>query len=87
MENCASVVSYKDDVYLLYSLTTSGRAKLLRPDLSKFSGTPGLDKLKVLKNLDRRKYNGHYYCKTKQGIISMSTGNLIVDDNITLLFN
>ena len=80
------LVSYKDEYYLFYGLTKNGNCKLLRADLSKYSGTPGLNKLVIVRELPLAEYNGHTYALTKQGIISCSTGNVMESYDIWLSF-
>ena len=82
-----SVVQYKRKYYLLYGTTEMGKAKLLKPDGKKYSGTPGLHTLKYVKHLTNIKtFNGHSYVKTKIGIIGISSGNLITHPKIIKLF-
>lgn len=80
------VVKYKGEYYLHYANTKNGKAKLLKPDGKKFSGTPGTDKLEVVRTLKTKSFNGSEYCKTKVGVVSCSTGNIIKDSNVLALF-
>lgn len=73
----ASCVLYNGKYYLQYGITKNGYAKLLNPDMTKYSGTPGFDKLEIKKVYPTVEFNGHSYSVVKQGIVSCSTGNLI----------
>ena len=78
-----AVVKYLNQYFLHYNNTEQGLAKLLRSDLSKYSGTPELNKLIIVRKfLPYRYTNGCYYIATKQGVISLSTGNVIKDKGI-----
>lgn len=82
-----SVVQYIGQYFLFMGLNQSGKARLLRPDLTIYSGTPLPSKLKVIKPFEVRTYNGHTYVSTKQGVISCATGRKIIDKNILNLFS
>ena len=78
-----AVVKYLDTYFLHYNNTEQGLAKLLRSDLTKHSGTPELNKLTIIRKfLPYKHTNGCYYIATKQGVISLSTGNVIKDKGI-----
>lgn len=81
--NIGSVVEYNGSIYLMYNVTSTGRAKLLCVNGRKFSGTPMLEKLKVLKECDVHEYQGRYYIETKQGMLSSSTGEFMSEVYIT----
>ena len=78
-----AVVKYLNMYFLHYNNTDEGLAKLLRPDLTKHSGTPVLSQLTIVRRfLPYRHTNGCYYISTKQGVISLSSGNVIKDKGI-----
>jgi hypothetical protein len=81
------IVRYKGEYYLWYASTSNGAAKLINQHGVKFSGTPSPSKLEIVEELTNiREFNGHRYVETKQGIFSLSTGNLVVDSNILKAF-
>jgi hypothetical protein len=82
---CA-VVLYKGKYFLHYRTNTSGFAQLIDEHGAKFSGTPTVDKLQVVKTLQSRQYNGHSYVSTKCGVFSLSTGSKMVHPDILALF-
>ena len=76
----ASIVEYKGAYYLHYGNNTYNRARLLKADGRKFSGTPIPDKLNVVKQLKFiLSHGGHRYVMTRQGIISLTSGNKITN--------
>ena len=78
-----STVKYKGNPYLVHGKTSSGAAKLIKPDGTKFSGTPLPDKINVTGKLPTVKYQGKSYIPTTKGdIFSVSTGNKIVATRI-----
>jgi hypothetical protein len=83
----AVAVKYKGNTYLWYGKSKLGHARLLKSDGTKYSGTPTKDKLVVLhKKLQHRDFNGHKYVMTKQGVFSCTTGNPVINPDITKLF-
>jgi hypothetical protein len=80
------VVTYKNEYYLLYAVNSVNKAKLIKPDGLKYSGTPNLDKLTLVKERPMVTFNGHQYIYTKQGIFSCSTGNHISSFDIFVKF-
>jgi hypothetical protein len=85
MENTffPSVVFYLGKYFLNYGVTEDNNAKLLNADLTKYSGTPRLEKLQVIhKFLPYKHTNGVKYIATKQGVISLATAKVIKDKRI-----
>jgi len=72
-----SVVKYNNKPYLFLGLNKSNKSRLLTVDLLKYSGTPNPEKLEFLYMTAIRKYNGHIYSKTKHGVISLTTGDVM----------
>lgn len=82
--NIGSIVRYNGSYYLFLGLNKSNKCRLLTTDLRLYSGTPNTDKLELVKKLPIVKHkNGHFYCHTKHGFISLSTGKLIKNSFIT----
>lgn len=84
-----AVVEYEGKMYAFYNVTKAGTAKLLCLDGTKYTGTPAVDKLKFLKAMPTKSFNGHEYFKNKSAgwVASCSTGNLIKDAKIVALFD
>ena len=84
-----AVVEYEGKMYAFYNVTKTGTAKLLCLDGTKYTGTPAVDKLKFLKAMPTKSFNGHEYFKNKSAgwVASCSTGNLIKDAKIVALFD
>lgn len=80
-------VQYKGDYFIYLGKNASDKARLLRSDGRLYSGTPSIEKLNPVKEFKFKLYNGHKYIKTKVGIISLTTGRIIVLKNITALFD
>ena len=80
-------VTTHNDCYMLCYRVVDGRARLLKSDGSKFSGTPAAYTLPIVKTFDTKAFNGNSYFKCKLGVVSCSSGNLIKDPNILALFD
>ena len=73
-----SVVEYNGEKYLFWNQNSSGKAQLVKGDGTKFSGTPNIDKLKVLGSFKTVLYNNMEYIVTDKGnIYSGQTGNIV----------
>jgi hypothetical protein len=71
------VVEYNGKKYLLWHVNSFGKAQVMNPDGTKFSGTPEVDKLKWLYQLPLVHYNNtDYAVDIKHRIISLSTGKI-----------
>ena len=79
MLQAGSVVTYNNNTYLFLGLNKSNKSRLLKIDLSKYSGTPSPDKLNFLYRTPVREFNGHLYSMTKHGVISLTTGEIMSD--------
>lgn len=85
--NIPCVVEHKDKKYLCYKVV-GGKAHMLSEDGTKYSGTPGIDNLKVLKDTFKvREFNGYKYVQTKLGVFSLTTGNKVKQFEIIELFD
>jgi hypothetical protein len=82
-----SIVMYKDQYFLFYKQNKAGLAQLINSGGNKFSGTPHIEKLSIIKELPVKSFNGHEYVSTKQGIFSCSTGKRITHPEIIKLFS
>lgn len=71
-----STVKYNGEIYFLYGATSNGSAKLLDKDGNKFSGTPSIEKLTLVKQHACVVYNNISYYKTKKGFVSSKTGTI-----------
>ena len=71
------VVEYNNVMFLCLGTTSQNKARLLLSDCKKYSGTPNLDKLTIVKRLRTTVYRDRLYIHTKQGIISASTGDIM----------
>jgi hypothetical protein len=72
-----SVVEYNGKKYLFWN-NNNGKAQLINTDGSKFSGTPNINKLKVLGNYKTTIYNNTEYIVTdNNNVYSAATGNLV----------
>ena len=85
----AWVVNYKGSPRLIYKVTM-GKCQMLNPDLTKFPGTPSMEtvkKLPVMKTFHAKTFNNGKYIKISgNNVISLNTGNKIVDVNILKMF-
>ena len=73
-----SVVEYNGKKYLFWNQNKSGKAQLINEDGTKFSGTPGIDKLTVLGSYQTTVYNKTEYIVTdNNNIYSGATGNIV----------
>ncbi|MBK6285825.1 MAG: hypothetical protein IPF54_26925 [Draconibacterium sp.] len=71
------VVEYNGKKYLLWHVNSFGKAQLMKPDGTKFSGTPEVDKLKWLYQVPIVHFNRvDYAVDIKQRIISLATGKI-----------
>ena len=71
------VVSYKGKKYLLWHVNSFGKAQLMNPDGTKFSGTPEVDKLTWLYQVPIVNFNKvDYAVDIKHRIISLATGKI-----------
>ena len=87
VEDAPCVVLHNNMQYLMYKIV-DGRAHLMDEHGKKFSGTPAAG-LKIIKSRDKfeiREFNQHSYVQTKQGIVSLSTGNRVKMPEILKLF-
>ncbi len=72
-----AVVEHKGEKYLLWRVNEAGKAQLLKPDLTKYSGMPEMDKLTWLYQLPLVYFNNKdYVVDNKQRIISLATGKI-----------
>ena len=81
-----SVVLYKGEYCLWYRNNPSGFAQLLNSNGVKMIGTPSPDKLTITKELICKQFNGNGYCRTKQGVFSLTSGIKITHPGILKLF-
>jgi hypothetical protein len=88
MENSlvVKVVEYMGGYFVWYKTNSSKFAQLLTSTGDKWCGTPSIDKLKVIKEINCKKYNRSWYFMTKIGCFSATTGKKVVDPNILGLF-
>ena len=71
------VVSYNEKKYLLWHVNSFGKAQLMNPDGTKFSGTPEVAKLKWLYQVPIVHFNKvDYVVDIKHRIISLATGKI-----------
>lgn len=71
------VVEYNSKKYLLWHVNSFGKAQLMNPDGTKFSGTPEVAKLKWLYQVPIVHFNKvNYAVDIKQRIISLATGKI-----------
>ena len=71
------VVEYNDRKYLLWHINSFGKAQLMKPDGTKFSGTPEVAKCKWLYQVPIVNFNKtDYAVDVKQRIISLATGKI-----------
>ena len=71
------VVEYNGKRYLLWHVNSSGKAQLMKPDGTKFSGTPEVAKLKWLYQVPIVNFNKvDYAVDIKHRIISLATGKI-----------
>ena len=71
------VVEYNAKKYLLWHVNSFGKAQLMKPDGTKFSGTPEVAKLKWLYQVPIVHFNRvDYAVDIKQRIISLATGKI-----------
>ena len=81
------VVSYKDKKYLLWHVNTFGKARLMKPDGTKFSGTPEVSKLEWLYQVPIINFNKvDYAVDIRQRIISLTTGKICFTSGTTRKF-
>lgn len=77
------VVSYNGKKYLLWHVNSFGKAQLMNPDGTKFSGTPEVAKLKWLYQLPVVHYNNvDYAVDIKHRIISLAIGKICFETGI-----
>lgn len=77
------VVSYNGKKYLLWHVNSFGKAQMMNPDGTKFSGTPEVAKLKWLYQLPIVHYNSvDYVIDIKHRIISLATGKICFETGI-----
>jgi hypothetical protein len=70
-----AVVEYNGTKWLLWNITDKNKAQLITTEGKKFSGTPNLDKLKVISYLPSTVYNGVDYIVTpNENVYSLATG-------------
>jgi len=73
-----SVVRHNGKLYLLWNINDSGKAQLVRPDGTKFSGTPDPSNLEVLGSYPTTEYNGTRYIVSNKGnVYSVATGKMV----------
>ena len=71
------VVEYNGKKYLLWHVNSFGKAQLMNPDGTKFSGTPEVAKLKWLYQVPIVHFNKvDYVVDVKHRIISLGTGKI-----------
>ncbi len=71
------VVSYNEKKYLLWHVNSFGKAQLMKPDGTKFSGTPEVAKCKWLYQVPIVNFNKtDYAVDIKHRIISLATGKI-----------
>ena len=71
------VVSYNGKKYLLWHVNSFGKAQLMNPDGTKFSGTPEVAKLTWLYQVPIVNFNKvDYAVDVKHRIISLTTGKI-----------
>jgi hypothetical protein len=71
------VVNYNSKKYLLWHVNSFGKAQLMNPDGTKFSGTPEVAKCKWLCQLPIVNFNKvDYTVDIKHRIISLATGKI-----------
>jgi hypothetical protein len=71
------VVLYNEKKYLLWHVNSFGKAQLMKPDGTKFSGTPEVAKLKWLYQVPIVHFNKvDYVVDIKHRIISLATGKI-----------
>ena len=81
------VVEYKGKKYLLWHVNSSGKAQLMNPDGTKFSGTPEVAKLKWLYQVPVVHFNKvDYAVDIRQRIISLATGKICFTSGTTRQF-
>jgi hypothetical protein len=84
----AVIVKYKGKHFLWYSTTSNSNARLIDSEGKKYSGTPAVDKLEIIrKKLVHATFIGHTYVKTKQGAFSCSTGKPVINTDILNLLD
>ncbi len=77
------VVEYNGKKYLLWHVNSFGKAQLLKPDGTKFSGTPEVAKLKWLYQVPIVNFNKvDYVVDVKHRIISLATGKICIETGI-----
>ena len=71
------VVSYKGKKFLLWHVNSFGKAQLMKPDGTKFSGTPEVSKCEWLYQVPIVNFNKiDYAVDIKHRIISLATGKI-----------
>jgi len=77
-----SVVLYNNKYYLLYKVNESNKCQLIDKYYNKFSGTPLIKNVEIIKKLPRVYFNrGFYLLTTDKHIISCRTGNVVYETN------
>ena len=77
------VVEYNGKKYLLWHVNSFGKAQLMKPDGTKFSGTPEVAKCKWLYQVPIVNFNKvDYAVDVKHRIISLATGKICYETGI-----
>ena len=77
------VVEYNGKKYLLWHVNSFGKAQLLKPDGTKFSGTPEVAKCKWLYQVPIVNFNKvDYVVDVKHRIISLATGKICYETGV-----
>lgn len=73
-----TVVKYNNSYALLWKINKAQKAQLLSPDGDKLPGTPSLDKLTPIKQLNTAWWKLRLYAVDKHlRIFSLTTGNIV----------
>lgn len=80
MKEGVFVTHKSGEVMFVYKVNGNNLCQMIRKDGSKFSGTPGLDKLQALGyRVKAYRFNGAIYYKLELGWVSGSTGIIMKD--------
>lgn len=77
-----TVVKYNNSYALLWKINKAQKAQLLSPDGDKLPGTPSLDKLTPIKQLNTAWWKLRLYAVDKHlRIFSLTTGNIVFEND------
>lgn len=78
-----TVVRYLERYFLVWNVNSTGRVQLIDSYGNKFSGTPAVEKVEIIKQLPIIKYgNGKYVVDRYQRIFSMVTGKRVYNKGV-----